>query len=145
MRAFLPALLAAALAAVGCTDNGVGRKCINPSDAGIQGTAVASPALECPTRLCLLQGEIGGAITRSTCTAECQTDEDCQNAVSGSAKEQLCNGGFVCAVSAVAGSFKCKKFCVCKEDLRCGFNSDLDGGVITPSSCPNPSPTPSCQ
>jgi hypothetical protein len=131
----------------GCTDNGIGRKCIAfVGDAGIPSNAqtlLSSPALECPTRLCLIQTS-QGMIDRATCTAQCMTNDDCSMAVAGSASDQLCPSGFVCAVATVTGAFKCKKLCICHDDLVCGVNGDADGGVITPSSCPNPSPVPGC-
>jgi hypothetical protein len=142
-------LWAASLFVVGCSDMGVGRKCIIPTpDAGVLGTQISSPALECPTRLCLIQGDTSGMVTRATCTAKCETDGDCASAVLQDPNKpdpQLCKSGFKCAVATTAGSLKCQKLCVCKEDLVCGVNGDADGGGITPMNCPNPTqPTPSC-
>ena len=148
MRAVVAqALLAVVVITAGCTDNGVGRKCINPSgDGGILGTAVSSPALECPSRLCLLQGTGGGTPNRATCTIKCATNDDCAGASISAMgmNDGTCSSSFVCAVAAVAGAFKCQMMCICHEDLKCGYNSDADGGVITPSACPMSSPTPIC-
>jgi hypothetical protein len=78
----------------------------------------------------------GSEAVRSTCTQLCETNEDCENANTGLARDGLCPSQFVCAVAAIAGAFRCKKMCVCKDDLVCGTNGDADGGVITPPSCP---------
>jgi hypothetical protein len=138
-------LLLACLA--GCTDRGIGRPCIFfAGDLGIpQGSAtlLSSPALECPSRLCEIQID-NGMLARTTCTDQCTTDDDCSQATIGSGGDRLCGSKFVCAVAVVTGGFKCKKVCVCHDDLVCGVNSDADGGVITPVGCPNPSPSPPC-
>src|SRR5579871_830019 len=147
MRAFAASALLMIGSLSGCTDNGVGRKCIAfLGDAGIpsnSATLLSSPALECTSRLCLVQTG-AGQINRATCTAQCQTNDDCANATLGTGMDQLCASKFVCAVATVTGSFKCKTVCICQDDLVCGQNSDADGGVITPPSCPNPSSAPSC-
>src|SRR5437762_6855203 len=110
MRASLAFALVFLASLGGCTDNGVGRKCIIPNpDGGVMGTQISSPALECPSRLCLIQQANGrdsdqGSTPRSTCTSQCTTDDDCKSAVSGKASEGFCEGGFVCAVAVVAGA-----------------------------------------
>ncbi len=134
----------ALVAFTGCADQGIGRKCVG-TDGGT-GIQIASPSLECLTRLCLIhQPKAMGDPPRAVCTiTECKTDDDCKPATIGKPADGLCDSNFVCAVAAVAGPFACKKACVCKSDLLCGYNSDADGGVITPAQCPSPSPTPSC-
>jgi hypothetical protein len=138
-------MLIASLA--GCTDNGIGRKCIEPvADLGLSPgnhTLLSSPALECPTRLCLIE-TTQDFVDRSVCTGQCLTDTDCQQATIGNASDGLCPSSFVCAVATVQGAFQCKKVCVCRDDLVCGLNSDASGNVITPAACPNPSPKPNC-
>ena len=120
----------------GCTDLGVGRKCVNPVDAGVTGVQLSSPALECPSRLCLLNQGQNGAPDRSVCTATCATVDDCVGAVQGDAMKGLCGTeGFVCAVATVAGPFCCKKICICKSDLIMGVNQDTNGAVMVPPSC----------
>jgi hypothetical protein len=124
----------------GCNPNSIGRPCVNPLgdkiDAGQ--VEVSSPALECPSRLCLIDDATG--FPRATCTAFCSTDADCSPETTA-----YCPSSYVCAVVTAQGhSFGCRKLCVCHDDLVCGFNSDADGGVITPPACPNPSPTPHC-
>lgn len=146
MRAlFILALSASAVA--GCGGNGIGRKCINATgDGGIKGTALSSPALECPTRLCLLQGDpTTGALTRSTCTVECVTDADCADATTTKTMgDGLCASTFACAVVTTVGPFKCKKMCICKTDLKCGENADNDLKPVTPRACDPNAVTPTC-
>lgn len=146
MRAFSFACAALALLA-GCTDLGIGRKCIEMfGDGGIptgMSTVLESPALECPSRLCLVQTNAGD-VQRATCTSTCVTDEDCKDAVTGTGSDKLCASNFICAVVTVTGPFKCKRHCMCKDDAVCGVNIDENGSAITPASCPNPSPTPNC-
>jgi hypothetical protein len=148
MRASRVPAIAALLASVlvmACSDMGVGRKCIVPDNTMIMGTLISSPALECPTRLCLAQGDLSGMPKRATCTAFCETDADCASAVLGKDADLQCASSFKCAVATQAGSVKCRKMCVCKDDLECGVNEDADGGAITPATCPNPTmPTPTC-
>jgi hypothetical protein len=121
-----------------CNPNSIGRPCVNPGGEAVAGTQVSSPALECPSRLCLITapGTASGNVTgvdggfRAACTAECQHDSDCDPET----KEQ-CKSGFSCAVAVETGRFCCKKFCICKEDLEVNKNIDLDGGTIIPASC----------
>jgi hypothetical protein len=153
MRALL--LCAAVAAVVGaamfaCNPNSIGRPCVNPGGQAVQGTQVSSPALECPSRLCLLQppnassGNIGqgtdGGAFRATCTATCGNDGDCN-----AETQQYCKEGFVCAVATQAGPFCCRKICICRGDLVEGVNVDQDGGTFTPFSCdPKLNPAPTC-
>jgi hypothetical protein len=123
-----------------CTDNGVGRKCIIDNnqfaDAGVS-TLLSSPALECPTRLCLVEAPHPGTTDplRATCTSTCQSDQDCMDAVAGNSSDGLCSTDFVCAVATTVGASKCRTFCVCNSDLVCGFNADQNGKAITPQAC----------
>jgi hypothetical protein len=116
---------------------------------------VSSPALECPSRLCLLQQLHGTSAAiadggfRATCTAECKSDKDCNadptyNDTSG--QNKYCSSGFVCAVAVTTGPFRCRNLCVCRDDLIAGQNQDpLDGGTIVPCACsPTPSMNPYC-
>lgn len=143
MRALLSrTLLAGVLGAglIACNPNSIGRPCVNPGGQAVLGTQVSSPALECPSRLCLLQppnastGNVGqatdGGIYRATCTASCQHNSDCE-----AETKAYCKEGFVCAVATQAGPFCCKKLCVCRGDLVEGVNVDPDGGTIVPHSC----------
>jgi hypothetical protein len=154
MRALVLCALVAGVVAVGffaCNPNSIGRPCVNPAGSAVNGTQVSSPALECPSRLCLIQppgastgttsGTDGGP--RATCTATCGSDDDCSPETTA-----FCPAGFVCAVATDTGAgFCCRKICVCRADLIPSFNQDpQDGGVILPHACdPNTwrsSPTP---
>jgi len=155
MRALLLCALVVGVVGAGlfaCNPNSIGRPCVNPGGQAVLGTQVSSPALECPSRLCLLQppnastGQTGqtqggdGGTFRATCTAECQHDNDCD-----AETKQFCKEGFACAVATQAGPFCCKKLCICKGDLVEGVNVDPDGGTIIPFSCdPKQNPNPTC-
>jgi hypothetical protein len=140
-----------------CNPNSIGRACVNPTNAAPLGTQVSSPALECPSRLCLIQppnassgastDADGGTIARSTCTAECETNDDCDAETRAQCHDA--NGktyNYVCAVATqVDPRFCCKKLCICPLDLVDGVNKAPDGGIITPYSCdPNLNKNPTC-
>src|SRR5437016_4089749 len=155
MKALLWCALVAGVVGAGffaCNPNSIGRPCVNPGGQVVKGTQLSSPALECPSRLCLLQpsnastGNVSGqqptdgGTFRATCTAECQHDNDCN-----AETKEFCNEGYVCAVAVVSGPFCCKKLCICRGDLVQGLNVDPDGGTFTPFSCdPKLNPTPTC-
>jgi hypothetical protein len=133
-----------------CNPNSIGRPCVNPGGQAVLGTQVSSPALECPSRLCLLQPTDGGAQDggaqvsgyRATCTAECENNGDCE-----AETKAECKNGFVCAVATTTGKFCCRKLCVCHDDLdpTPGGNVDSDGRVITPTACdPAQNPNITC-
>ena len=139
MRAFLLCAVVSGLVGVGfiaCNPNSIGRPCVNPQGSDVRGTQISSPALECPSRLCLIQppaanSSVDGGGARATCTAECDNTGDCDPET-----HKYCQAGFACAIAATAGPFCCRKVCVCREDLVPGVNQDpVDGGVITPHSC----------
>ena len=44
------------------------------------------------------------------CTAECESDDDCDRV-----PESPCKTGFTCGVAVTVGPFCCKKFCICKD------------------------------
>ena len=153
MRALLLCALVAGVVGAGlfaCNPNSIGRPCVNPGGQAVLGTQISSPALECPSRLCLLQppnastGQTGqgsdGGTFRATCTATCNNDGDCD-----AETKAYCKAGFNCAVATQAGPFCCKKVCICKTDLVEGVNVDPDGGTVIPFSCdPKQNPTPTC-
>lgn len=130
------------LGLLACNPNSIGRPCVNPGGQAVKGTQVSSPALECPSRLCLLQppnastGNVGtgqsddGGTYRATCTAQCEDNSDCE-----AETKQYCKEGFACAVATQAGPFCCKKICICRGDLIKGTNVDDEGNVLTPHSC----------
>jgi hypothetical protein len=130
-----------------CNTNSIGRPCVNPGGQPVKGVQVSSPALECPSRLCLLeppsaaQGNVsqvsdGGAF-RAICTASCNSDSDCSAETDDYCKDASGRPlGFVCAVAAAGGPFCCRKVCMCRGDLDPKFNQDpIDGGVILPYLC----------
>jgi hypothetical protein len=127
----------------GCNPPDVGRSCVDPTGTtpADNTTTVSSPALECQSRLCLIHSFGPNVGLDAYCTEQCTSDAQCQT---DTQTKINCAAGFVCAVATVVGSFKCRSLCVCRSDLQCGQNSDADGGVITPASCPNPSPAPAC-
>lgn len=133
MRAFVLCALVAGLVGVAflaCNPNSIGRPCVNPLGSDVRGTQISSPALECPSRLCLIQptgGTDGGA--RATCTAACDDNGDCEAETTA-----FCQAGFVCAVASQAGPFCCRKMCVCRDNLVENLNV-VDGGVILPKAC----------
>jgi hypothetical protein len=135
MRALLLFATVAVVVGVGflaCNPNSIGRPCVNPQGNAVLGTQISSPALECPSRLCLITPngpDVDGGI-RDVCTAECGSDSDCT-----AETQDFCKAGFKCVVPTTAGPFCCKKLCVCKSDVQAGVNVDFDGGYIVPHSC----------
>ena len=130
--------------AAGCNDLGVGRKCLfsgGSGDGGVSGTTISSPSLECMSRLCYLQQGMMGNADRTYCTAKCTSDDDCKGALIGDPNKPtpgLCNSNFVCAIPTSVGTFACQQFCICRDDLVAGVNTDpVDGGVVCPTACAN--------
>lgn len=133
--AFVGFALVAGLVGAGCNPNSIGRVCIDPTNTSVSsGAKIASPALECPSRLCLIEPSTTsptGAI--STCTAECGSNGDCEAETKAS-----CASGFVCAVATQVGNFCCQKLCICRDSLTDGFNVDQSvtpPKIITPAAC----------
>ncbi len=149
MRALLLCTLLATVVGIGffaCNPNSIGRPCVNPGGQAVVGVQISSPALECPSRLCLIepsnastgnvQATDGGAF-RATCTATCNSDSDCSPETNDYCKDSSGNPlGFVCAVVSASGPFCCKKVCICRGDLVKGYNQDpVDGGALLPFEC----------
>lgn len=133
--------LAAALLAIGCDQDLVGRRCFLGGDAGNdQQAIVASPSLDCESRTCLhVPKDEGveppdGARYADMCTVECSSDDDCVK-VEGSP----CVSGFTCAVPVVVGRFCCTKMCVCRDYLIVP-----DGGLPEPEACDPDQPQNTC-
>jgi hypothetical protein len=126
-------VLALVSLAAACKSNPVGRLCFIGSsiDGGVPETIVASPALECQSRVCLHLAE---SQAMDLCTAECGSDDDCDTS-----PESPCKGGFACMIPVTVGSFCCKKLCVCKDYLTIP-----DGGVIDPAACDPTNATNEC-
>lgn len=134
-------LLGALIGGAACTENPVGRKCFIGADAGSSTEAiVASPALECPSRTCLHYPQEQGATPpegaeyADMCTAECETDDDCDKVA-----ESPCVSGFTCAIPVVVGPFCCRKMCICKD-----FLIVPEGGMPTPEACVADNPENTC-
>ena len=137
--AFLVSIVAL-LGATACSENPVGRKCFIGADAGnsLQ-SIIASPALECPSRVCLHTPlEVGtlpeGSEYADLCTAECKSDGDCDKV-----PESPCQTGFTCAVPVVVGPFCCREMCICRDYLIIP-----DGGIPTPAACDPDNPLNRC-
>jgi hypothetical protein len=140
--AFLMAMGVLALGFVAaCQDNHIGRPCLTnaPADAGASGgaiTVVSSPALQCPSRICLLpaaQGSVDVSNEPAFCSAPCSTDDDCSDTDPGT----KCQKGFVCTWATTSGPFCCEKLCVCHD-----FVNEPMGGFLEPDTCTHPG---SCQ
>ncbi len=69
-------------------------------------TVVASPALDCESRLCL---NIASS-TPPMCTAMCVDATDCSETA-----ESACPSGFTCAPVVSVGPFACQNLCVCSD------------------------------
>lgn len=140
---FLGLVAAVVLVFGACAGEPVGRKC----DLGIEEpdpseSVVASPSLDCQSRTCLKvplgrelpegsqypEGNIG------LCTAECETDEDCERV-----PESPCKTGFTCAIPTVVGPFCCRKMCICKD-----YVVIPEGGIPTPEACIEGNPDNAC-
>jgi len=118
------------LAAAGCGDNPVGRICSIGADPDNDNQAIlATPALDCPSRICLhqpVQGQLPPGVTATDqCTAFCDTDSDCDKV-----PESPCVNGFACAIPVVTGGLCCRKMCICKDYLVIP-----DGGIPEPKAC----------
>jgi hypothetical protein len=125
----------------GCEDKHIGRSCelgTTSPDAGTSGGSVAtisSPALECPSRICILPGG-DTANTENTgplCTASCSSNDDCSDGESGpkgDPNDRHCENGFVCMWPTTVGDFACQKLCVCRD-----FVVEPRGGFQKPTVC----------
>ena len=132
------ALVVTAFAAISCGPNGVGRPCevgtMPLGGASGQIVTLSSPALECPSRVCLLPGADNPQGTGALCTAACESDGDCEDAAAGrpgDPADPRCKNGFACAWPTTVGAFACQKMCVCRD-----FVHEPAGGFTKPASCP---------
>jgi hypothetical protein len=127
-----------ALATSGCpADDHVGRPCEVGTQpiGGSSGQVVtlASPALECPSRICLLPGTGNAQGTGALCTATCDSDADCEDAevgAKGDPADHRCENGFTCTWPTMVGAFACQKLCVCRD-----FVGEPVGGFKKPATC----------
>jgi hypothetical protein len=130
-------LLALVASGAGCPENNhVGRPCeigtvpIGGSNGQI--ATVSSPALECPSHICLHAGE-SAAGTGALCTAPCESNQDCEDGERAAANDPAdtrCRGGFACMWPTTVGSFACQKLCVCTD-----FVGAPPGGFTKPLAC----------
>jgi hypothetical protein len=152
MRAILrtPALLALVLVGTGiaCENQRVGRPCelgtAAPGGSSGQIATLSSPALECPSRICLLpaadsdprskaQQAMGVPGTGPLCTAGCASDADCEGGELGDASnpaDTRCRNGFACMWPTTVGDFACQRLCVCRD-----FVFEPTGGFQRPAAC----------
>lgn len=99
----------------GGSDAGSGRACFIGGPDGGDGTVIASPALECSSRICL---HVEGS-DEDACTAECEVDRDCVPSPEADCTE------FVCTPVVALGPFACQGFCVCASEVpEGGFDVD---------------------
>ena len=127
----LPAVAFAALATFGCgRDNHVGRPCevgTTPLAASSgQVVTLSAPALECPSRICLLPSGASAQSAGALCTAGCASDADCEDG-----ETSRCKNGFACMWPTTVGAFACQKMCACRD-----FVGEPTGGFQKPASCP---------
>ena len=127
----IPPLIVAVLAGIGCgPTNHVGRPCevgtTPPASSSGQVVTLASPALECPSRICLLPSGTGTPATGALCTAGCDSDADCEDG-----DTTRCKKGFACMWPTTVGAFACQKMCACRD-----FVGEPMGSFQKPASCP---------
>ena len=119
-----------------CEDKHVGRICELGTPPGDMGVAIiSSPALECPSRICLLPASDTGnpGNTGPLCTATCESNDDCSDGETGpkgNPDDHHCENGFVCMWPTTVGDFACQRLCVCRD-----FVSEPPGGFRKPPVC----------
>lgn len=137
-------VLALALSVLGfggaCEDKHIGRLCelgVPGVDGGTSGATatIASPALECPSRICILPGATRDSDgTQALCTATCDSNDDCEDGetvpMSAGRSDPHCKRGFVCMWPTTTGAFCCQKMCVCRD-----FVTEPMGGFKKPPVC----------
>lgn len=121
----------------GCEDKHVGRPCelgTTPTGGSSGQVAIlASPALECPSRICLLPVNEKGATTGPLCTAACESNDDCSDGETGDSSNPAdlrCKTGFACTWPTTVGDFRCQRLCVCRD-----FVYEPPGGFQQPKDC----------
>jgi hypothetical protein len=122
-----------------CEDEHVGRPCelgTTPMGGSTgQIATLSSPALECPSRICLLpRSDTGNPQgTGPLCTAACETSEDCADGETGPKNDPndgRCENGFVCMWPTTVSAFRCQKLCVCRD-----FVHEPTSGFEKPPEC----------
>jgi hypothetical protein len=144
---FALALVTSGLGAACGPGDAVGRPCelgtTPPEGTNGQIATASSPALECPSHVCLLPGAdretrspaqtaAGVSGTGPLCTASCASHLDCvgERANSDDPADKRCRGGFVCMWPMTVGAFACQKLCVCSD-----FVTVPQGGFTKPAAC----------
>ena len=103
----------------------------------------SSPALECPSHICLLPGADRdrarprrrghGLRHRPALHRQLRVHEDCEDGERGNADDpadKRCRGGFACTWPMTVGTFACQKLCVCTD-----FVNVPAGGFTKPAAC----------
>ena len=138
-RSFALAALALTMFAMAgaCEDKHIGRVCelgTTPTGGSSgQITIISSPALECPSRICILPGDMKGTDTGPLCTASCEENADCEDGETGPAgnpDDHHCETGFACVWQGNVGNFPCQRFCMCRD-----FVYEPMGGFAKPADC----------
>jgi hypothetical protein len=139
-RSLALAALAVAVFSMGgaCEDKHIGRPCeLGTTPAGGssgQITIISSPALECPSRICILPGAMKDPMgTGPLCTATCDSNEDCEDGETGpkgDLSDNRCETGFACVWQGNIGNFPCQRFCMCRD-----FVFEPMGGFTQPADC----------
>jgi hypothetical protein len=83
-----------------------GRACSVGVASGDNDVVIASPALDCPSRICLRIHNL----VPDECTARCTTATDCV-----ASPVSACTTSFVCQPVVEVGPFACQSFCVCAD------------------------------
>jgi len=137
-HSFALAALALTMFAMGaCEDKHIGRLCelgTTPTGGSTgQITIISSPALECPSRICILPGDQKGTTRGSLCTASCEDNSDCEDGETGPVgdpNDKHCETGFACVWQGNVGNFPCQRFCMCRD-----FVYEPMGGFQKPADC----------
>ena len=113
------------VAATGCPDQHIGRKCDlgTDFDAGVNSFISNSGALECPSRICIRPSQDRSTDTGPLCTAECSSDDDCADGEKrgGGSDDKRCKSGFACRrllPGVSQNELACKRLCVCRDFLK---------------------------
>lgn len=128
-------LASVTVAATGCEDKHIGRPCsLGVGDAGTTNTGntatINSGAVECPSRICLAPAADKNPQIQPLCTADCSSDDDCEDS-ENSSDPKRCHNGFVCVVPTTVGDFCCRRLCVCKDQV----DTSTDAYRQTPEVC----------
>jgi hypothetical protein len=110
--AFIAVAIVAAITSCNGPEPIGGEPCRNPLGADAGGVFAYSPALECASRICLVEAPRGGSPAyAAVCTRECASDSDCLTRV-----RIQCDPGYGCG--SVAGYTH--RVCVCSLFLDGG-------------------------